>query len=74
MSESVVIVALGASTPLGRDAWSSAAAVRAGLSGFTQHPFMVDGMGVPMHIMAPELLISPAVLCHGAPRGLTMNQ
>lgn len=56
MSEPVVIVAMGAATPLGRDAWSSAAAVRAGLSGFTQHPFMVDGMGAPMHVaMAPWL-------------------
>ncbi|MGE5451958.1 MAG: beta-ketoacyl synthase N-terminal-like domain-containing protein [Acidobacteriota bacterium] len=56
MSEPVVIVSLGACTSLGRDAWSSAAAVRAGLSGFTQHPFMVDGVGAPMHVaMAPWL-------------------
>ena len=50
------IVSLGASTPLGRDAWSSAAAVRAGISGFTQHPFMIDGAGEPMRAaIAPWL-------------------
>jgi 3-oxoacyl-[acyl-carrier-protein] synthase I len=44
----VYVVALGATTPIGRDAWSSAAAVRAGISGFNQHPFMIDGAGEPM--------------------------
>src|SRR5215469_7049241 len=29
------------------------------------------GVGMLVHIITPELLISPAVLCHGAPRGLT---
>jgi len=48
MAERVVIVALGASTPVGRDAWSSAAAVRAGISGFAQHPYMMDTAGEPM--------------------------
>jgi 3-oxoacyl-[acyl-carrier-protein] synthase I len=56
MSESVVVVALGASTPVGRDAWSSAAAVRAGISGFGQHPYMIDTAGEPMRVaMAPWL-------------------
>lgn len=48
MSERVLIVALGACTPVGRDAWSSAAAVRAGISGFVQHPYMIDSAGEPM--------------------------
>jgi 3-oxoacyl-[acyl-carrier-protein] synthase-1 len=48
MAERVVIVALGACTPVGRDAWSSAAAVRAGISGFVQHPYMIDTAGEPM--------------------------
>lgn len=39
------IVALGASTAVGRDAWSTAAAVRAGISGFTQHPYAEDSVG-----------------------------
>ena len=42
------IVAFGASTPVGRDAWSSAAAVRAGISGFAEHPYMIDTAGEPM--------------------------
>lgn len=50
MSERVVIVAMGACTPVGRDAWSSAAAVRAGISGFAQHPYMIDTAGEPMRV------------------------
>jgi 3-oxoacyl-[acyl-carrier-protein] synthase I len=48
MTERMVIVALGACTPVGRDVWSSAAAVRAGISGFAQHPCMIDTAGEPM--------------------------
>jgi 3-oxoacyl-[acyl-carrier-protein] synthase I len=44
------ILGLGASTPVGRDVWSSAAAVRAGVCGFSEHPFMVDSAGEPMRI------------------------
>lgn len=56
MAERVVIVALGACTPVGRDAWSSAAAVRAGISGFVQHPYMVDTAGKSMRAaIAPWL-------------------
>lgn len=48
--EPVVIVAMGARTPLGEDAWSSAAAVRAGIAGFCQHPYMIDTAGEPMRV------------------------
>ena len=44
------IVALGASTPLGRCAWSSAAAVRGGITGFGEHPYMTDAVGEPMRV------------------------
>lgn len=44
------LLAFGASTPIGRDAWSSAAAVRAGVAGFRQHPYMVDRAGEPMRV------------------------
>lgn len=44
------VVGLGAATCVGRDAWSSAAAVRAGISGFTQHPYMVDSAGERMNV------------------------
>jgi len=47
---SVHVLALGASTPLGRDPWSSAAAVRAGLSEFSEHPYMLDRAGEPMRV------------------------
>jgi 3-oxoacyl-[acyl-carrier-protein] synthase-1 len=50
------VAALGASTPVGRDAWSSAAAVRAGISGFTAHPYMLDTVGEPVRLaLAPWL-------------------
>lgn len=53
------VVSLGASTPVGRCAWSSAAAVRAGISGFGQHPYMIDTAGEPMRVAcAPWLDIS----------------
>lgn len=56
--DSVQIVSLGASTPVGRDALSSAAAVRAGISGFVEHPYMIDTAGEPMRAaMAPWLEI-----------------
>ncbi len=55
-AEPIFVCALGASTPIGRDAWSSAAAVRAGISGFTQHPYMIDTAGEPMRAaIAPWL-------------------
>ncbi len=55
-NEPIYIGALGASTPVGRDAWASAAAVRAGISGFTQHPYMIDTVGEPMRVaIAPWL-------------------
>ncbi len=54
--EPLYVVALGASTAVGRCAWSSAAAVRAGISGFTQHPYMIDTAGEPMRAaIAPWL-------------------
>lgn len=56
MSDYLVVAALGACTPLGRDAWSSAAAVRAGISGFTAHPRMIDTAGKPMSVAAAPWL------------------
>lgn len=44
------VLSLGASTPVGRSIWATAAAVRAGVSGFAQHPFMVNALGVPMQV------------------------
>jgi 3-oxoacyl-[acyl-carrier-protein] synthase-1 len=44
------IAGLGACTPIGRNVWASAAAARAGLCGFCEHPFMVDTAGEPMRV------------------------
>ena len=58
-SDSVLVIgALGATTPVGRSAAASAAAVRAGISGFAEHPYMVDGVGRPMCV-APMPWIDP---------------
>lgn len=48
MNEAAVIIGMGATTAVGQGAWASAAAVRAGVSGFTQHPYMIDTAGEPM--------------------------
>lgn len=56
MADAVYVVGLGASTPVGRDALSSAAAVRAGINGFAEHPYMIDSAGEPMRVaIAPWL-------------------
>lgn len=49
-SQSVHIVAVGAATPIGRSAPAGAAAARAGVTGFAQHPSMFDSTGVPMRV------------------------
>src|ERR1700730_17117933 len=58
-NEPIVVVSLGASTAVGRDAWASAAAVGAGISGFVEHPYMIDTAGEPMRAaIAPWLDIN----------------
>lgn len=60
-SVSVVVVGLGARTAVGMTAPATAAAVRAGISGFGQHPFMVDTAGNRMIVaFAPYLSIDVA--------------
>jgi 3-oxoacyl-[acyl-carrier-protein] synthase-1 len=44
----VVVAGLGARTSIGASAAASAAAVRAGIAGFGQHPFMIDTAGKRM--------------------------
>src|SRR6266850_6594813 len=54
--QGVYVVGLGASTPVGRDSWTSAAAVRARITGVTEHPYMFDTTGEPMQVaLAPWL-------------------
>jgi 3-oxoacyl-[acyl-carrier-protein] synthase-1 len=45
MASSLQIVGVGARTPVGMQSAAAAAAVRAGIVGFGEHPFMVDGVG-----------------------------
>lgn len=56
MSDSVHIVAVGARTPLGLTAESSAAAVRAGIRRLTHHPLFVDRMAEPVTVARDSLL------------------
>jgi 3-oxoacyl-[acyl-carrier-protein] synthase-1 len=46
----VYLMGFGASTAIGRDAWRSAAAARAGIGGFSMHPFLLDTVGEPIRI------------------------
>ena len=56
MKERIFITALGATTAVGRTAWASAAAVRAGVSGFTEHSSLTDDAGQALRVaMAPWL-------------------
>jgi 3-oxoacyl-[acyl-carrier-protein] synthase I len=64
------VVAAGARTSLGFGLASSAAAARAGLSNFAQHPFMIDRTGRPMVVALdaalPPELDEPQRLAHMA--------
>ena len=44
------VLAIGAFTPVGGDARSTAAAVRAGMCGFREHAYMIDTAGEPMRV------------------------
>lgn len=48
----ICIVGIGAITAVGLTAPSAAAAVRAGIAGFGEHPFMIDRQGEPMIVAA----------------------
>ena len=50
------VAAVGASTPVGRDAWATAAAVRAGVSGYSQHPYLLDSRGEPLTVAVASWL------------------
>lgn len=53
---SAFVVAIGARTPVGRDALSTAVAVRAGVSRIASHPFMIDRTGEPFKVAMDSLL------------------
>jgi len=61
-SSDIRIVGLGAVTAIGHTALSCAAAVRAGVSGFANHQFMVDSAGRPITVsQCPWLADEPDV-------------
>lgn len=74
-ANTIVVVGVGARTPLGFDAASSAAAVRAGISAIQDHPYMIDQFGERMKVTrdigidvdlhgpdrAVEIAVSPAL-------------
>lgn len=56
MDQAVAIAALGASTPVGRSAPASAAAIRAGASMFGEHPYIVHGGGERVRVASAPWL------------------
>ncbi|HEX5748021.1 MAG TPA: beta-ketoacyl synthase N-terminal-like domain-containing protein [Archangium sp.] len=56
MSARVGIIGLGARTPVGVKAPHAAAAVRAGICRYGNHPFMIDKQGHPMKVARDGLL------------------
>ncbi|MBS0447267.1 MAG: hypothetical protein JSR59_15110 [Proteobacteria bacterium] len=58
MDERVCVLATGARTCVGATAPASAAAIRAGMALFAEHPFMIDRHGEPM-IVARDSFLPP---------------
>ncbi len=54
--DAICIVGAGASTAVGRGLLASAAAVRAGIAGFDEHPYMIDKHGEPMVVARAKWL------------------
>ncbi|MEA3274719.1 MAG: beta-ketoacyl synthase N-terminal-like domain-containing protein [Pseudomonadota bacterium] len=61
-SSPVAIVGLGARTPLGLDAPSTAAAVRAAISVIGAHPYFIDKAGEPMSVAMDTAITTDATL------------
>lgn len=57
-ADPVCIVGVGACTAVGLDAASTAAAARAGISGYAEHPYLVDGVGEP-YVLARVTSLDP---------------
>lgn len=59
--DQVCIVGFGCCTAVGNDAPSTIAAVRAGIAGFKEHPFMINQDGTP-YILAMAPAVDPSVI------------
>jgi len=69
MVNQLAVVGVGARTPVGLDAPSTAAAVRARISVMREHPFMLDDHAAPMVICADATL---PINCTGSDRLLAL--
>lgn len=58
MNRDVMIIGCGASTSLGRSAPASATALRAGISRFCEHPYLLNQVGEPM-VVARASFVGP---------------
>jgi 3-oxoacyl-[acyl-carrier-protein] synthase I len=56
ISKGTCVAGVGARTPVGTNAISSTAAVRAGIAAFAEHPYMVDKSGDPMNVALDAVL------------------
>lgn len=59
--EQICVVGFGCCTAVGNDAPSTMAAVRAGIAGFHEHPFMISQDGEP-YMLAMSPAVDPAVM------------
>jgi len=59
-STSIAIIGLGVRCAVGLTSPAAAAAVRAGISGFRDHPYMIDKVGEPM-VIAQEPTLDPTL-------------
>jgi 3-oxoacyl-[acyl-carrier-protein] synthase-1 len=55
-SDGIYVLGTGAQTPVGRSAPAAAAAVRCGISAYTEHSYLVDQHGEPMVVARAEWL------------------
>lgn len=59
---SICVVGVGAATSIGMTAPATAAAVRAGIAGFADHPYMIDGIGEPFVVASAPYIDTDVVL------------
>ena len=71
MADTIDIISTGARTPVGLASAPAAAAVRANINRFAEHPFMIDQVGEPM-VGSMDALLDPAVM--GPERLLAMAE
>lgn len=55
-ADAVYVIGAGAQTPVGRGVLAAAGAVRAGVTAFAEHPFMLDRHGEPLVVAGAEWL------------------